>query len=83
MYACIYIGEKLPWISLHQLVQMIFIAAYALFFAVKYTKPRMVLACAFLVVVTFLPSGLYSRKYCRTNCEGAELGRPYGDDGRN
>ncbi|MDE2518292.1 MAG: TIGR03663 family protein [Methanocorpusculum sp.] len=48
-----YIGEKVPWLSLHQLVPMIFVAAYALSFAGKYTKPLMVLACAFLLVVTF------------------------------
>lgn len=48
-----YIGEKVPWLSLHQLVPMIFVAAYALSFAGKYTKLLMVLACAFLLVVTF------------------------------
>lgn len=48
-----YIGEKVPWLSLHQLVPMIFVAAYALSFAGKYTKPLMILACAFLLVVTF------------------------------
>ncbi|MDR0981161.1 MAG: TIGR03663 family protein [Methanocalculaceae archaeon] len=48
-----YIGEKVPWLSPHQLVPMIFVAAYALSFAGKYTKPLMVVACAFLLVVTF------------------------------
>lgn len=54
--ACItyaYIGEKVPWLSLHQLMPMIFVAAYALSFAGKYAKPLLVLACAFLLVVTF------------------------------
>ncbi|MDV0443819.1 flippase activity-associated protein Agl23 [Methanorbis rubei] len=48
-----YIGEKVPWLSLHQLVPMIFVAAYALSFAGKYTKPLMIIACAFLLVMTF------------------------------
>lgn len=48
-----YIGEKVPWLSLHQLVPMIFVAAYALSLSGKYMKPLMVVACAFLLIVMF------------------------------
>lgn len=48
-----YIGEKVPWLSLHQLVPMIFVAAYALSLSGKYLKPLMVIVCAFLLIVTF------------------------------
>ena len=53
--ACItyaYIGEKVPWLSLHQLLPMIFVAAYAVSFAGKYAKPLMAVAVIFLLAIT-------------------------------
>ncbi len=46
-----YIGEKVPWLSLHQLVPMIFVAAFALTFTGKYWKILLVI-CAVLLFAT-------------------------------
>lgn len=47
-----YIGEKVPWLSLHQLLPMIFVAAYALLFAGKYAKVLLAVSVVFLLAVT-------------------------------
>ncbi len=46
-----YIGEKVPWLSLHQLVPIIFVAAFALTFTGKYWKILLVI-CAVLLFAT-------------------------------
>ena len=53
--ACItyaYIGEKVPWLSLHQLLPLIFVAAFGLFALKKYwRKAVLILSIIFLVAV--------------------------------
>jgi len=46
-----YIGEKVPWLSLHQLVPMIFVAAFGITFTGKYWK-IVVVICAVLLLAT-------------------------------
>ena len=56
LIACLtyaYIGEKVPWLSLHQLVPMIFVAAYALTFAGKYWKIILAVCAVILLAITF------------------------------
>ena len=55
LIACLtyaYIGEKVPWLSLHQLVPMIFVAAFALTFAGKYWKILLVICAVILFAIT-------------------------------
>lgn len=54
--ACItyaFIGEKVPWLSLHQLLPMIFVAAFAFNYFGKFWKPILVICVATLLAVTF------------------------------
>ena len=47
-----YIGEKVPWLSLHQLLPMIFVAAFALTYVKKYWKIILVISTIILLVIT-------------------------------
>jgi uncharacterized protein (TIGR03663 family) len=47
-----YIGEKVPWLSLHQLVPMIFVAAFALTLTGKYWKILLVVCTVVLFATT-------------------------------
>ncbi len=55
LIACLtyaYIGEKVPWLSLHQLAPMIFVAAFALTFTGKYWKILLVVCAVILFATT-------------------------------
>lgn len=55
LIACLtyaYIGEKVPWLSLHQLVPMIFVAAFALTFTGKYWKILLAVCAVLLFAMT-------------------------------
>ncbi|MDO5843650.1 MAG: TIGR03663 family protein [Methanocorpusculum sp.] len=54
--ACItygYIGEKVPWLSLHQLLPMIFVAAFVFLYLGKWWKPVLAVSAVILLAVTF------------------------------
>ncbi|WP_319379359.1 flippase activity-associated protein Agl23 [uncultured Methanocorpusculum sp.] len=55
LIACLtyaYIGEKVPWLSLHQLVPMIFVAAFALTLTGKYWKILLAVSAVLLFATT-------------------------------
>ncbi|HJJ41798.1 MAG TPA: TIGR03663 family protein [Methanocorpusculum sp.] len=51
-----YIGEKVPWLSLHQLVPMIFVAASAFMLLKKFWKPILIISAVILLSITYYTS---------------------------
>jgi len=47
-----YVGEKVPWLSLHQLLPMVFVAAFGLLCCVRFRKVFLVLSVIFLLGMT-------------------------------
>jgi TIGR03663 family protein len=47
-----YVGEKVPWLSLHQLLPMVFVAAFGIMSCIRFRKVFLVLSVIFLLCMT-------------------------------